>query len=80
MVTIFLRGALKYAHVSVKQAIISPSALSLMYPAENLPGYSREEFVKDLLGEREKEIRWCIAKPAHKVPIDFTEGRFCRAC
>jgi 5-methyltetrahydropteroyltriglutamate--homocysteine methyltransferase len=71
----FLAGALKYAHVPVKQAVISPSALSLMYPAENLPGYSREEFVKDLLGEHEKEIRGCIAKGAHKVQIDFTEGR-----
>jgi methionine synthase II (cobalamin-independent) len=58
-----------------KQAVISPSALSLMYPAESLPGYSREEFIKDLLGEHEKEIRGCLAKGAHKVQIDFTEGR-----
>jgi 5-methyltetrahydropteroyltriglutamate--homocysteine methyltransferase len=71
----FLDRAMKYAHVPVKQAIISPSALSLMYPAENLPSYSREEFIKDLLGEHEKEIRGCFAKGAHKVQIDFTEGR-----
>ncbi len=71
----FLDRAMKYAHVPVKQAIISPSALSLMYPAENLPGYSREEFIKDLLGEHEKEIRGCFAKGAHKVQIDFTKGR-----
>ena len=71
----FLDRAMRYAHVPVKQAVISPSALSLMYPAENLPGYSREEFIKDLLGEHEKEIRGCLAKGAHKVQIDFTEGR-----
>jgi 5-methyltetrahydropteroyltriglutamate--homocysteine methyltransferase len=71
----FLDHAMKYAHVAVKQAVISPSALSLMYPAENLPGYSREEFIEDLLGEHEKEIRGCLAKGAHKVQIDFTEGR-----
>jgi 5-methyltetrahydropteroyltriglutamate--homocysteine methyltransferase len=71
----FLDMAMKYAHVPVKQAIISPSALSLMYPAENLPGYSREEFINDLLDEHEKEIRGCFAKGAHKVQIDFTEGR-----
>src|SRR5271165_6917367 len=71
----FLDLAMKYAHVPVKQAVISPSALSLMYPAENLPGYSREEFIEDLLGEHEKEIRGCFAKGAHKVQIDFTEGR-----
>jgi methionine synthase II (cobalamin-independent) len=47
----FLDRAMTYAHVPVEQAVISPSALSLMYPAENLPGYSREEFIKDLLGE-----------------------------
>jgi Methionine synthase II (cobalamin-independent) len=71
----FLDRAMKYAHVPIKQAIISPSALSLMYPARNLPGYSREEFIKDLLGEHEKELRGCFAKGAHKVQIDFTEGR-----
>jgi 5-methyltetrahydropteroyltriglutamate--homocysteine methyltransferase len=71
----FLERALQYAHVPVKQAIISPSALSLMYPAEKLDSYSREEFIKDLLGEHVKEIRGCFAKGAHKVQIDFTEGR-----
>jgi 5-methyltetrahydropteroyltriglutamate--homocysteine methyltransferase len=70
-----LERALKYARVPVKQAIISPSALSLMYPAEKLPGYTREEFIKDLLDEHEKDIRGCLAKGAHKVQIDFTEGR-----
>ena len=71
----FIDRAMKYAHVPIKQAVISPSALSLMYPAENLPGYSREEFIKDLLGEHEKEIRGCFAKGVHNVQIDFTEGR-----
>jgi 5-methyltetrahydropteroyltriglutamate--homocysteine methyltransferase len=71
----YLECALRYAHVPVKQAVISPSALSLMYPAENLRGYSRDEFIKDLLGEHEKEIRGCFAKGAYKVQIDFTEGR-----
>jgi 5-methyltetrahydropteroyltriglutamate--homocysteine methyltransferase len=71
----FLDRPMKYAHVPVKQAVISPSALSLLYPAENLPGYPREEFIEDLLGEHEKEIRGCLTKGAHKVQIDFTEGR-----
>jgi 5-methyltetrahydropteroyltriglutamate--homocysteine methyltransferase len=71
----FLERAMKYAHVPVKQAVISPSALSLMYPPESLPGYPREEFIEDLVREHEKEIRGCLAKGAHKVQIDFTEGR-----
>jgi methionine synthase II (cobalamin-independent) len=71
----YLDMALRYAHVPVKQAVISPSALSLMYPAEELPGYSREEFIHDLLHEHETEIHNCLRKGAHKVQIDFTEGR-----
>ncbi|CAN5840600.1 cobalamin-independent methionine synthase II family protein [soil metagenome] len=71
----FLDVALRYAHVPVKQAVISPSALSLMYPAEEIPGYPREQFIDDLLQEHETEVRNCLRKGAHKVQIDFTEGR-----
>lgn len=72
---VYLEDALKFAHVPVKQAIISPSALSLMYPVEEIPGYPREAFIEDLLREHEAEIRSCLQKGAHKVQIDFTEGR-----
>jgi 5-methyltetrahydropteroyltriglutamate--homocysteine methyltransferase len=71
----FLDVALRYTKVPVKQAVISPSALSLMYPAEGLPGYSRDEFIDDLLREHETEVRRCLQKGAHSVQIDFTEGR-----
>jgi 5-methyltetrahydropteroyltriglutamate--homocysteine methyltransferase len=71
----YLDVALKYAHKPVKQAVISPSALSLMYPADEIPGYSRELFIHDLLHEHETEVRNCLLKGAHKVQIDFTEGR-----
>jgi 5-methyltetrahydropteroyltriglutamate--homocysteine methyltransferase len=71
----FLDVAMRYAHVPVKQAVISPSALSLMYPAEGLHGYTRDEFIDDLLREHETEVRACLQKGAHKVQIDFTEGR-----
>ena len=71
----FLDVALRHARVPVKQAVISPSALSLMYPAEGLPGYSREEFIEDLVREFETEVRRCLQKGAHSVQVDFTEGR-----
>ena len=71
----YLEVALRYAHRPVKQAVISPSALSLMYPAEAIPGYSREQFLVDLLREHETEVRDCLRKGAHRVQIDFTEGR-----
>ena len=71
----YLDVAMRYAHVPVKQAVISPSALSLMYPAETIRDYSRDQFVDDLLREHETEIRRCLKKGAHKVQVDFTEGR-----
>jgi 5-methyltetrahydropteroyltriglutamate--homocysteine methyltransferase len=61
--------------VPVKQAVISPSALSLLYPAESIRDYSREQFIEDLLGEHEIEIRRCLTKGAHCVQVDFTEAR-----
>lgn len=72
----YLDIALRYAHRPLKQAVISPSALSLMYPADEIPGYSRDEFIEDLLSEHEKEIRGCLSRGAAKVQIDFTEARF----
>src|ERR1700681_3546669 len=71
----YLDVAMRYAHVPVKQAVISPSALSLLYPAEPIRDYSREQFIDDLLNEHETEIRRCLKKGAHKVQVDFTEGR-----
>src|SRR6266481_10076688 len=71
----YLDVAMRYTHLPVKQAVISPSALSLMYPADRIPNYSREQFIDDLLREHETEIRRCLKKGAHKVQVDFTEGR-----
>ena len=71
----YLDVALRYAHRPLKQAVISPSALSLMYPAEEIPGYSRDQFIDDLLHEHETEIRRALQKGAAKVQIDFTEAR-----
>lgn len=71
----FLDFAQRYAHRPVKQAVISPSALSLMYPANGIADYPREQFIDDLLAEHEKEVRSCLCKGAHNVQVDFTEGR-----
>ncbi len=72
----YLGFAQRVAHVPVKQAVISPSALSLLYPADGIGGYPREEFLADLLNEHVTEVRRCLAKGASCVQIDFTEGRF----
>ncbi len=60
----------------VKQAVIAPSMLMLLYPLEGeLDGYSREQFLDDLCDEVEKDIRQAFAAGAERVSIDFTEGR-----
>jgi 5-methyltetrahydropteroyltriglutamate--homocysteine methyltransferase len=71
----YLEVAQRHARVPVKQAVISASALSLLYPPSGIAGYSREAFIADLLRENEADIRRCLQKGAYNVQIDFTEGR-----
>jgi 5-methyltetrahydropteroyltriglutamate--homocysteine methyltransferase len=71
----FLKTAQRYAHRPVKQAVISASALSLLYPQNGLSAYSRENFLQDLIAEAERDIRECLEAGAQCVQIDFTEGR-----
>ena len=59
----------------VKQAVISPSMMMLLYPLEGeIEGYSREQFLDDVVDEVEKDIRGAFAAGAERVSIDFTEG------
>ncbi|WP_331748679.1 5-methyltetrahydropteroyltriglutamate--homocysteine methyltransferase (plasmid) [Streptomyces sp. NBC_00984] len=71
----YLRTALKHAGTPVKQSVVAPSALSLIYPADSIGGYPREAFLDDLANEAETEIRACLDAGAHSVQLDFTEGR-----
>jgi 5-methyltetrahydropteroyltriglutamate--homocysteine methyltransferase len=71
----YVRKAKPYAARPLKQAVISASALSLLYPANGIAGYPREKFVEDLVNEAEADIRSALNAGAHSVQIDFTEGR-----
>jgi 5-methyltetrahydropteroyltriglutamate--homocysteine methyltransferase len=71
----FLKAARTYTNRPVKQAVISASALSLLYPSTEIPGYSRESFLADLIDEAEADIRCALSAGAASVQIDFTEGR-----
>jgi 5-methyltetrahydropteroyltriglutamate--homocysteine methyltransferase len=71
----YLTAAKSYTHRPLKQAVISASALSLLYPAAGLPGYSQEDFLADLIDEAEADIRGALEAGAASVQIDFTEGR-----
>jgi methionine synthase II (cobalamin-independent) len=60
----------------IKQAVIAPSMLMLLYPLDGeISGYPRDQFLSDLCDEVEKDIRQCFAAGAVRVSIDFTEGR-----
>ena len=71
----FLDEARKHTRRPVKQAVISASALSLLYPQDGLPAYSRDKFLDDLVREAEQDIRRCLTRGASGVQIDFTEAR-----
>jgi 5-methyltetrahydropteroyltriglutamate--homocysteine methyltransferase len=71
----YVEAARKYTQRPIKQAVISASALSLLYPAAGLPGYAREQFEADLLNEAERDIRSALNAGAATVQIDFTEAR-----
>ncbi|KAE9406122.1 UROD/MetE-like protein [Gymnopus androsaceus JB14] len=65
-----------YAGHPMKQAVIAPSMMYLLYPLNgSLEGYSRDQFKEDLVNECEKDIRGCFAAGAKRVSMDFTEGR-----
>ena len=59
-----------------RQAVITPSALSMAYPKATIRGYSHEQFMSDLINEAEKDIRLCLESGAHCIQLDFTEARF----
>ncbi|MDQ2790821.1 MAG: 5-methyltetrahydropteroyltriglutamate--homocysteine methyltransferase, partial [Actinomycetota bacterium] len=71
-----LKQSIGYAHVPMKQAVIAPSTLALLYPLKDeVPGYSREQFEEDIVNECEKDIRMAFEAGAARVSVDFTEGR-----
>ena len=71
-----LKRSIKLASRPMKQAVIAPSMLALLYPLdEEISGYSREQFESDLVDECEKDIRGAFDAGAVRVSIDFTEGR-----
>jgi methionine synthase II (cobalamin-independent) len=71
-----LARSIGFAKKPMKQAVIAPSMLALLYPLNDaVPGYPRAEFEADLLNECETDIRRAFGAGAQRVSIDFTEGR-----
>jgi methionine synthase II (cobalamin-independent) len=76
----YVEKAKRMATKPIKQAVIAPSMLALLYPLDGeVKGYTREQFLSDLCDECEKDIRKAFKAGASRVSIDFTEGRLaCR--
>src|SRR3954447_11805663 len=71
-----LKKSMQYATKPMKQAVIAPSMLALLYPLKDpVEGYSREEFEEDIVQECVTDIRKAFEAGAARVSIDFTEGR-----
>ncbi|MEU1861808.1 cobalamin-independent methionine synthase II family protein [Streptomyces gardneri] len=71
----YLRAAQRHTDRPIKQSVVAPSTLSLLYPSDSIAGYSREAFRRDIADESEAEIRACLEAGAHRVQLDFTEAR-----
>ncbi|CAF0824243.1 unnamed protein product [Rotaria sp. Silwood1] len=71
----YIDAAKQFTQLPIKQAVITPSALSMLYPKSGIEGYSHEQFLNDLIVESEKDIRRCLESGAHCVQLDFTEAR-----
>lgn len=71
----YTRSARLNATLPMKQAVISASALSLLYPSSGIADYPQDAFVADLINEAEKDIRDALDAGAVVVQIDFTEAR-----
>jgi 5-methyltetrahydropteroyltriglutamate--homocysteine methyltransferase len=71
----YLTEAERIAGVAIKQAVIAPSAMSLLYPQDGIDGYTRDAFLEDVANEAENDVRRCLDAGAYKVQLDFTEGR-----
>jgi 5-methyltetrahydropteroyltriglutamate--homocysteine methyltransferase len=71
----YVEQARRYTSLPLKQAVIAPSAMSLLYPESGIDGYSRDQFIEDLIAESAKDIRSALDAGASVVQLDFTEGR-----
>jgi len=69
----YVTAARRHTALPVKQAVISASALSLLYPADAIDGYPREQFLGDLVSKY-KVMPPGVVDPS-QVSTDFFAGR-----
>ena len=65
----------KYTNKPFKATVIAPSAVSLIYVKE-IPGYTKDQFLADVVNECVKDIKKCIASGASEIGMDMTEATY----
>ena len=66
----------KYSNMPFKATVIAPSAVSLIYINE-IPGYSKEQFLSDLIDECVNDIKKCIRAGASEIRYGYDRGDIC---
>ena len=74
----YVKKAREFTSRPLKQAVISASLLSTLYPEKTIHGYSREAFTEDLIQEATKDISGSLRAGADVVQVDFTEAPLAR--
>ncbi|MHA3683969.1 hypothetical protein ACXR2W_06920 [Leucobacter sp. HY1908] len=70
-----VKAARSLTTLPLKQAVVSPSMLSLMWTDDLAGSYTRAEFLDHVVAGCAEDIRRSFAAGAARVTIDFTEGR-----
>lgn len=70
----YVRKAKTYTKRPLKQAVVSASLISTLYPSEPISGYSRDAFVEDVVYEAVRDISASFEAGAKVVQVDFTEA------
>ncbi len=70
----YVRKAKSFTSLPLKQAVVSASLLSTFYPEKQIPGYSRDAFIEDLIREAVADIDGSFDAGAAVVQVDFTEA------
>ncbi len=71
----YVERAVRHTELPVKQAVISASAMGLLYPQDGIESYTQEQFIEDLVAQSVADITSCFDAGADSVQVDFTEAR-----
>ncbi|KAI0988338.1 hypothetical protein GJ496_002525 [Pomphorhynchus laevis] len=69
----YVYQARKFTAKPLKQAVISPASMFLMYPKSGIEEYPPNEFLEDVIGQSELDLRSCLGQNCSNLQIDAPE-------